>query len=263
MHTGIGRHVVIIGIALVIVLYMVTGGREVKATEQVKSHSFMTAKLESSQVKWLKNLTIERKTTKVDKPLAERETTLETRTSIIKEDEAEQKQIREAEKRKEEEAKRQEEEAKKKANEAAKIVYHVNDTVMASIPNEDMTYTGCVLQLSESDRALAERLVQGESGGQDVLAAALVAQAIRDAMVVKGYTSISQLISGMGYTDRTDRQPNGATLEAVHRVFDLGESAVRHRVIYFYAPKLTSSSFHESQLFLIEYGGHRFFDMRK
>ena len=38
-----------------------------------------------------------------------------------------------------------------------------------------------------------------------------------------------------------------------------GGYAVRHKVFYFYAYKWCKSSWHETQPFVIQYGGHRFF----
>lgn len=129
-----------------------------------------------------------------------------------------------------------------------------------NINNPDTSYIEVPVVLDESQRSLLERLVQGESGGLDIESAALVAQCIRDAMVYKGYTDINKIIVELKYSGSTKKEPTEATKEAVRLIFDEGKSAVQHRIIYFYAPKVVDSRFHESQNFIIEYGGHRFFD---
>ena len=50
--------------------------------------------------------------------------------------------------------------------------------------------------------------------------------------------------------------------DAVAAVFDRGETVVDEPILYFYNPALVTSDFHESQIFVIEEGGHRFFAER-
>ena len=45
-------------------------------------------------------------------------------------------------------------------------------------------------------------------------------------------------------------------------MFDRGETVVDEPILYFYNPALVTSAFHESQIFVIEEGGHRFFAER-
>ena len=47
--------------------------------------------------------------------------------------------------------------------------------------------------------------------------------------------------------------------EAVSRVFDDGERVTDEFILWFYAPGIVRSSWHETQKFVIEIGGHRFF----
>lgn len=131
---------------------------------------------------------------------------------------------------------------------------------MIQIAEPDINYISGPVMVNPAERELLERLVQGESGGISVEAAALVAQCIRDAMVYKGYRSIEQIRVELKYSGSLDNPPNTNTIEAVHRVFDLGESAVQHKIFYFYAPAVVNSRWHETQKFIIEYGGHKFFD---
>lgn len=123
----------------------------------------------------------------------------------------------------------------------------------------DAGYHGAQVVLSPADRDLVEKIVQRESGGGDITAAALVAQAMRDAIVYKGYTSVKAVQNCMGYTGDLNKIPNDNTKAAVSYIFDQGGIAVDHEILYFYAPARCNSSFHESQTFITEYGGHRFF----
>lgn len=126
----------------------------------------------------------------------------------------------------------------------------------------DENYRGVAVQLSPEDRDLLERLVQGEAGAEGFEGAALVAQAIRDTMVYKGFNSVEEIRVNLKYSGTTTREPNETVKSAVAYIFDNGGIAVKHTIFYFYAPKMVQSSFHESQLFVVEHKGHRFFSNR-
>lgn len=54
-------------------------------------------------------------------------------------------------------------------------------------------------------------------------------------------------------------EPNAETREAVAAVFDAGETVTDAKILFFYAPALVSSEWHESQTYVCTIGGHRFF----
>lgn len=141
----------------------------------------------------------------------------------------------------------------------SEILKHKQGTALLDIDIPDVDYEGTVVELTPEDRELCERLVQGEAGNQGYEGAALVAQAIRDAMVYKGYDSVEQVRACMGYTGSISKEPNKDVKDAVSYIFDDGGYAVRHKVLYFYSYNATKSSWHESQQFIIQYKGHRFF----
>lgn len=130
---------------------------------------------------------------------------------------------------------------------------------LAEISNPDENYFGHVIILEDSDRDLLEHLVMGEAGNQGMIGAALVAQAIRDTMVYKGFDTVAEVRKALKYSGSISKEPNQDVKDAVAFIFDQGGYAVRHKVLYFYAPKIVNSTWHESQTFIIEYGGHRFF----
>ena len=51
----------------------------------------------------------------------------------------------------------------------------------------------------------------------------------------------------------------GEVVEAVSRVFDDGELISDKPILYFYAPNVVSSSWHESLNHAVTIGGHKFF----
>ena len=130
--------------------------------------------------------------------------------------------------------------------------------VLLYIGNPDYSYSPSYVSLSSYDRAKLERLVMGEAGTMGFTGCALVAQSIRDAMNLSGTSSIDRIISEYQYFGSTSIEPNSDVLNAVSFIFDQNGSAVQHRVLCFY---IGYSSWHETQTFITEYDGVRFFDL--
>lgn len=124
----------------------------------------------------------------------------------------------------------------------------------------DPTYSGTSVELTTENRYYVEHLVMGEAGNQGFIGAALVAQTIRDTMVDENCYDVLKIKKEHAYAGSLDYEPNEDVLNAVAFIFDRGGMAVQHRLIYFYAPELVSSDFHESQMFIVTYGSHKFFD---
>lgn len=132
-------------------------------------------------------------------------------------------------------------------------------SALFEINEPDEYYNSCSVSLAPEDRELLEHLVMGEAGANSVEAAALVAQAIRDTMVYKGFNSVSEVRQALKYSGNINNEPTQEVKDGVSFIFDQGGMAVRHTIFYFYNPAKCSSSFHESQKFIIEFGGHRYF----
>ena len=81
---------------------------------------------------------------------------------------------------------------------------------------------------------------------------------IRDAMNLSGTSSIDTIINDYGYYGSTSIEPNADVKGAVSYIFDENGSAVQHRVLCFY---IGSSAWHETQNFVVELDGVRFFDL--
>ena len=129
---------------------------------------------------------------------------------------------------------------------------------LIDISNPDYSYSPSRVSLSSYDRAKLERLVMGEAGSMGYLGCALVAQSIRDAMNRSNTSSIDQIISQYQYFGSTSIEPNSDVKSAVSYIFDNNGAAVQHRVICFY---IGYSSWHETQTFITQVGGVRFFDL--
>lgn len=127
----------------------------------------------------------------------------------------------------------------------------------------DNSYSSYPISITGNDRDILERLVMGEAGSEGFIGAALVAQALRDAYVMGGYSSIAAVRRDLKYSGSIKLPPNQNVLDAVHYIFDNGGYAVKHRLIYMYQSKIMYSKFHESQNFILNYQGVKFFDRIK
>lgn len=121
-------------------------------------------------------------------------------------------------------------------------------------------YEGQKVKLTAYNRELVENLVFGEAGGEGFVGAALVAQAIRDTMIMTDTYDTAKIIKAFAYSGHTNDGSSETVKQAVAYIFDQGGYAVKHRLVYFYAPALCHSSFHETQDFVIRWKGHKFFD---
>lgn len=112
--------------------------------------------------------------------------------------------------------------------------------------------------LTAAERDTVEQVVMAEAGAEPYVGKMAVAQCILNACEQEG-KSPAEIVAEYGYTDRRV-EPNAETREAVAAVFDAGEVATDAEILYFYAPALVSSEWHESQTYVCTIGGHRFFE---
>ena len=131
---------------------------------------------------------------------------------------------------------------------------------LVAIDNPDTSYSSGHIELTDEDRDLLERLCYGEFGGGGFVGASLIAQSVKNAMNVEGFSSVAEVISEYKYTGSTTSGKNLACQQAVKYVFDEDHDAVQHRLMYMYNPYMVSSAFHESQKFILSYEDVRFFD---
>ncbi len=148
--------------------------------------------------------------------------------------------------------------AKSSSSSSSKSSSKSSSSALISISNPDYSYSATHLSLSSYDRAKLERLVMGEAGTMGYVGCAVVAQAIRDSMVRSHTTSIDYIIDEYQYFGSTSVQPNSDVKNAVSYIFDQDGIAVQHRVMCFY---IGYSAWHETQTYLTEIDGVRFFDL--
>lgn len=135
-------------------------------------------------------------------------------------------------------------------------------TVLVKTKNDDDDFTLPKVALSEHDRDLLERLLTGEFGSS-FTGAALVAQAIKCAIVYDNYTSMESLISGMGYVGSTNIGKTQNAVDAAKFIFDENGLAVKHRLFYMCTEDYYDSApgnFHSTQNFILQYENVKFFD---
>lgn len=112
-------------------------------------------------------------------------------------------------------------------------------------------------ELSTTERDLVERVVMAEAEDEPYEGKMLVCQCILNACRLNNKRPV-EIIKQYAYAKRRPA-PSGSVKRAVSAVFDKGETVTNEAIIYFYAPALVKSKFHESQRFVCEVGGHRFF----
>ena len=134
-------------------------------------------------------------------------------------------------------------------------------TVGAYIPDTTAPAAETVrYPLTDAERDVVERVVMAEAGGESFEGQMLVAQCILNAAEKRGVDP-SEAVVLYSYT-KSRPDPTQRVKDAVAAVFDRGETVVDEPILYFYNPALVTSDFHESQIFVIEEGGHRFFAER-
>ena len=127
---------------------------------------------------------------------------------------------------------------------------------MASIDSKKKL-KGNRYELTDEERLIVCQVVHAESGGEPYAGKLAVAQCILQACEDDG---IRPDVAVKKYRYAKSRpKPSRETLDAVRDVFDLGRVAADEPIKYFYAPALTTSSWHESQIYVMTIGGHRFF----
>ena len=113
-------------------------------------------------------------------------------------------------------------------------------------------------ELTDEERDLIERVVMGESGGEEYIGQQAVAQCILNACELTGDRPAA-IIEGLRYTTHRP-EPSQSVKDAVSSVFDAGEKVIKETVVYFYAPDLVYSGWHETQQYVCTIGCHKFFE---
>lgn len=120
------------------------------------------------------------------------------------------------------------------------------------------------INLTEDDRWFIECVVAGECAYEPYEGKLAVAQCYFDAMIKDGLTAreVKEVYQYAGWNPDLDKQNRKMYIEvmdAVHDIFDMGQFVTEKPILFFYAPSLCDSPWHESQNYAMTIGGHKFF----
>ncbi|MCH5304406.1 MAG: CHAP domain-containing protein [Ruminococcus sp.] len=136
-----------------------------------------------------------------------------------------------------------------------------------NVVETDPKYNGGKVKLTKGERSKIEHLVYNENGVNGYTGCLLVAQCLRDAILTQGYKA-DTIKKDLKYeASDTAGTPSEDAKKAVKFIFDQGGYVVKHRILYFYNPKLCKSKWHETQVFICQYGTgkniERYFDKKE
>lgn len=114
-------------------------------------------------------------------------------------------------------------------------------------------------ELTAAERDTVERVVMAEAGAEPYEGQIAVAQCILNACELESKRP-DEIVIEYQYTDKRP-DPTDEVKAAVSAVFDYGETVTDAEILYFYAPELCESEWHESQSYVMTVGGHRFFEV--
>ena len=144
---------------------------------------------------------------------------------------------------------------------------HVDCVELIETEMEIETEFHPVFELSDYERWVVCCMVAGEAAGESYEGQWAVAQCIYQACINDNLqpseVKIQYQYSGWNETLEFDNPELWTQIEEIaSRVFDYGEMYVEDEILWFYAPRWMKngvSEWHESQRFVIEIGGHKFF----
>ena len=115
-------------------------------------------------------------------------------------------------------------------------------------------------ELTAEERDLIERVVMSEAGGEEYIGQQAVAQCILNACELWGARPAA-IIDSLGYATYRENASQSVK-DAVSAVFDYGVKVLPETAMYFYAPDIVYSEWHETQIYLDTIGCHKFFARR-
>ena len=82
---------------------------------------------------------------------------------------------------------------------------------------------------------------------------------IKDGLTAREVKEVYQYAGWNPNLDKQDRKMYIEVMDAVHDIFDMGQFVTEKPILFFYAPSLCDSPWHESQNYAMTIGGHKFF----
>ena len=112
-------------------------------------------------------------------------------------------------------------------------------------------------ELTDYERYVVASVVTAESAAEPFEGKMAVAQCILNACEKDGIRPTEAVVEYKYAKSRPE--PTKEALRAVEAVFDNGEVVTTETILYFYAPALVYSEWHESQDYVMTIKGHKFF----
>ena len=112
-------------------------------------------------------------------------------------------------------------------------------------------------ELSDPERWELASVITAEAGGEPMAGKVAVAQCILQSCWDDDLRP-SEALRKYGYSKRRP-EPTWEAIQAVAAVFDFGHLACNEPIKYFYAPTVTRSDWHESQVYVLTINNHKFF----
>ena len=119
--------------------------------------------------------------------------------------------------------------------------------------------------LSDSDRYIVEQVVMSECGNEPYEGIVAVAQCIYNTAVNKDMSPAEVVQVPGQYASMSSNKANDNVKKAVSQVFDSEEFYVEEPIMFFYAPKYSSGTWHETSPnleYICTIGGHKFFKLK-
>ena len=138
------------------------------------------------------------------------------------------------------------------------VQYDPPPTPMPEVDVSEMETTTPRYALTVSERDIVERVVMAEAGGEGFDGQRLVAQCILNTAEAMDLRPDAVVLAPNQYASPA-AEASQEVKEAVSAVFDAGDMVTDEPIRWFYAPRYVYSEWHESKVFVLEYGGHRFF----
>ena len=129
---------------------------------------------------------------------------------------------------------------------------------------ENEKRTSVYFYLTDYERKVVEYIVAGEAGYESYEGKWAVAQCILNGCL-RNRAQPSEVKTAYKYsgwkTNLESESPEDwdEVQEVVSRVFDYGEMCVDDFILWFYAPKYSRGGWHNTQRFVTQIGGHRFY----
>ena len=156
----------------------------------------------------------------------------------------------------------QEQETKIEIYESKAEPMRIKPQIIEFEPEPEIEYYESPINLTEDDRWFIESVVAGECAYEPYEGKLAVAQCYFDAMIKGGLTAreVKEVYQYAGWNpdlDKQDRKMYIEVMDAVHDIFDMGQFVTEKPILFFYAPSLCDSPWHESQNYAMTSGGHK------